>query len=563
MKSARQLMWLRRAGTFVLLCALAACGDATETPEPGTTGGVELPGGKLDLGGLGERLEGLDDPIAEWVRTRADLDEEGVMSFPVRMPEVATAVAEIQGCEPSSVINYVVSDDLVGDEVFPRIITAMCVKDTTRFDRVFFALSEALEGDVDAETVEMFAWDATTHRYNFYKLEFNDEDEQQLLVQPPECMDCHLGANGQTQDGIRPVPIMNEIARPWSHWLSEPDFPSHNFTVPDAVKDQPNYAELAGDGWVGSAPHFEAIVRAGIDRAQNGRMRDRREKPATIETAMGLLRPLFCAERLNYAAEDHDSYVIQSSVVVDSGFKSLFGKVSTDWGFNWYSAGSLRLHSDSQGEALDQVPVRGVADEALESLLAGKGLDPMPLLQIRALDWQRPVFSDFRCKLWIDANERFEEDPPELSEDERLYKLLPLIYAQILQIEVPAAEPDAAAQRVSLVYEADPNKLLVVDRWTEETRARLTAAIAGGTLSDADCNEAGFCLMDLEALGGALEAYIQSFELPDGREKLRLVRNERACRAVKCFGAAPAIADIVGCETSVEPEEGERACVIE
>jgi len=541
------------------LCGVlvTGCGD---TEEPTVAPENVLPtGGKFDSA-ISSRLEGLNDPVAQWLATRAEIDEDGIF-FEALAFDIMLQIAEVNECSFESIRTFVISDELIsGETAFPRLISSMCFGDTSKQDRIFFALSEANGIDVDDTVIEMYAWDPKEYRYNFYKIEYNEDDEQQIAITPTECMDCHLGPADMDQAGMRPVPIMNEIARPWSHWNSDPAFPSHNFSVPEETKRAEKYMSLSGNGWEGTGPELEQLMRSGIDRAQNGRMRDRRERPPTVETGMNLLRPLFCTERLNYVTEDHESNVVASAVVVDTSFKGLFTKVATDWGWNWYSAGTLRLHTDEPGEALDQIPARGEADVALETLLAGRGLTAEQILQVRTMDWKNPVFSEFRCNLWRNAQKRFETQPPVLDETQRLSKELPKLFEAIMQIEGrPAAEGEAAPALVSLLPTGADGKLLAIDDASEENVKNLLAAIEAGTLTEAQCGPLGegFCLMGLSDLGGFLQAYIDSYELPGGRERLRTIRNSRACRAVACFGAVPAISDVAGCP---ETQDGENAC---
>ncbi|MFT7623119.1 MAG: hypothetical protein ACI9WU_002296 [Myxococcota bacterium] len=56
---------------------LLAC--ATDTPEETVDPNAVLPdGGKFDQSGFADRVEGLHDPIAEWLRQTSDIDEDGL-----------------------------------------------------------------------------------------------------------------------------------------------------------------------------------------------------------------------------------------------------------------------------------------------------------------------------------------------------------------------------------------------------------------------------------------------------------------------------------------------------
>src|SRR5678815_3483293 len=130
---------------------------------------------------------------------------------------------------------------------------------------------------------------------------------------------------------------------------------------------------------------------------------------------MDLLRPVFCEEQVNYVSEEGKSGILAAQAILDPGMRALFQQVKADWPWDWVSVGQLRMSGTSS--PVSQIPVRGNADTMTETQLAVLGvLTAHQLIQVRALDWQRPVFSSFRCGLWKEADQRFEKDPPDLSD---------------------------------------------------------------------------------------------------------------------------------------------------
>ena len=274
-----------------------------------------------DLGPVGEQLAMFNDPIAVWLR--ANIDKNG--NIDVAYLAMLEGIAKQQGCAKDTIDSYVISDALVGDSgsAFPRIVNTVCSTDRTKADLAFFALSFADETgvDVDTRTIEMFAWDATTFSYRFYKGEPVDGSKTKVSIrpEPAECQECHLAPEHFKGAQMPMTPIMNELSAPWEHWFAEPQ--SFNHSVPDATKKAPNFKALAGDGspFRKSAARLEQTIRSAFtQRVATARLRLRRNV-TNVDEAMSLLRPLFCDEQLTYVTEDGASGVLSSAAAVDEG----------------------------------------------------------------------------------------------------------------------------------------------------------------------------------------------------------------------------------------------------
>src|SRR5688500_13230057 len=415
---------VRQVASLVVVLAAAACSVDSAGP-----GAQCPPGGKCDAAGsVREQLEGLDDPVAKWLLD-SPMTEDGrvVTDYLVAVEQVAQQM----GCSMDTMKTFALSDDLVAGEPFPRLISTVCSDDDTRASEFFIAASFADPEnplDVDVRNLEMFAWDTTARRYRFYAtLPVEGKDEVQVEVEVRRCTQCHLNSKSLDDDGMPALPIMNELTRPWPHWNAEPDFPSHTFEVAVETRSAPNFAELTGSGRLASAATFEQIVRsAQSNRVVAARLRARRD-PADVGQAMGLLRPLFCDEQINYATEDFASSVMPASAVVQGGTRDMFLAVRpSDWPWQWLNADVIRF-DDSSSEPLAMVPVRGAADVEFEKrLVSVKGLTPQQVLRIRAIDWAVPVLSEMRCGLWVDARARLRAAPPSIAAGATNGDLLPV-----------------------------------------------------------------------------------------------------------------------------------------
>src|SRR5258706_360938 len=100
---------------------------------------------------------------------------------------------------------------------------------------------------------------------------------------------------------MRGTPIMNELPKPWRHWNAGEGSVSESFVVPDSLKGKPNWEKYGATA--AAASRFEKVIRdANANRVTPARSKQL-FKPAKLDDAMGLIRPLFCDEQVNYVSE--------------------------------------------------------------------------------------------------------------------------------------------------------------------------------------------------------------------------------------------------------------------
>ena len=486
-----------------------------------------------DADDLEDALEGRADPIAKWIREQKVASNGSIQAD---YQDILFGVQDGQGCAESSVRTFVVSDDLVtGKDPFPRFISAVCGDDPVKASEFFIAASfEKFVGDgeaageVDTRSLEMFGWDATARTYRFYATEPVGDDEKTGIrfdVEPERCRGCHLTPTDLEAVDMPMTPIMNELTRPWTHWNAQPGFESQEFEVPERVSSSDSFKELTGK-FLAPASEFEQIIRAGHDRVALTRMRGRRDKPGALRTGMDLLRPIFCEEQVNYVSEEGKSGILAGTALIDPGMRALFQQVQSDWPWDWVNVAQLRMSTTSS--PVSQVPVRGNADATTETQLAALGvLTARQLLQVRALDWQRPVFSSFRCGLWKDADERFAKAPPDLESATDNAAAARLLFQAIMTVDdTPLAS-------------GDDDLVIAVPLVDDDTVDALVAALGDGKLADADCADDGFCALDLDGLGSAIDSYVTSFQSSSSaRTKLKTMRTERICEILRAVTPA-------------------------
>ena len=170
------------------------------------------------------QLEGLDEPIATWLR-ESNMTEQGIIE--ANYLSALEQIAKRMNCSMASLKTFVLSDDLVMGKPFPRTISTLCSDDETRAADFFIAASFADPKnpvDVDPRNLEMFAWDDTAKRYVFYAAlpVAGSTTKVQIEVEPRRCAGCHLNSTSLDDDNMPMLPIMNELTAPWPHWNAEP-----------------------------------------------------------------------------------------------------------------------------------------------------------------------------------------------------------------------------------------------------------------------------------------------------------------------------------------------------
>jgi hypothetical protein len=506
-----------------------AIGTACTSSGPGSHPQCE--GGKCDgATGFQSQIDGLNDVIARWLRA-SSVDDQGVVATDA--DGFIKAIAQLQNCEESSVRTFMLADSLItglSGTNFPRLISTVCSDDQAKSSDVFIStpFPEADVDDVDIQRVEMFAWDPTTKAYHFYATAAASATEVKFEVQPDRCRDCHrVPRDLAAPDDVKMpmTPIMNELTAPWPHWNALPDFPSQDFQVPDATAQAPHFAQLTG-ARLSSSARFEKIVRLAHARVEGARVLERRTVPASLDTAMGLLRPIFCSEQVQYATEDHASGDITSTVAIPGGIKEAYAAVSATWPWNWQTAGSLRFSANATAP-LFMIPVRGNADIEVENRL-NTTLTPQQILRVRALDWKHPVFSDLRCNLWKTANAHFQSSPPAIDTTQSTAALLGQMFEDIMILDGAPLRPAAADQ------------LIVLDDAAKHPD--FSAKLASGTIPTT-C-ESGACTTDLTGFGDLLDAYATALENGNDRATVLAEGNRNICYILSNFPNAPALPDV-------------------
>lgn len=494
-------------------------------------------GGKCDAAeDVRSQLDGLNEPIADWLRA-SPMTREGILETDYMA--ALEQIAKFSDCDMSSVKTFVLADDLVMDQPFPRAISTLCSDDETRAADVFIAASFADPhdpSDIDPRNLEMFAWDPDREEYIFYAAlpVEGSETEVQIEVDPPRCRGCHLTGEDLDAFGMPMMPIMNELVSPWPHWNSEPDFPSHSFELPEGIESQPVFAQLTGDGRLGAAVQLEQIIRAGqTARVIPERLQRRRQSPPDVNEAMALLRPLFCDEQVNYVTEDFAAGLLPSTAIIAGGVREMYQAIRpTDWPWGWLNDGKIRFEQAS-AMPITMLPVRGNADvEYIRRLVAVRAISPEKVLRIAALDWKHPVFSELRCGLWKDARARLRAEPLEIDPGQRNMHLFPALYDEIMTLDgevslVVGADAGADTALVALADAADLDAL--------------RAALESSSLTGAGC-EAGFCQTTVTELGDLLQAHADAIAAPGGRALLAEDQVRRVCFVQESFPNRPALA---------------------
>jgi hypothetical protein len=522
-------------GVWLCVGWLAGCGE-----DAGDDAATSGEGGKEDSGQGGlATLADRKDPVGIWFRDKSGVGEDGVVD--TDYVRIVMGLLEQQGCAADTVNTFLISDSLLtGGEPFPRTVTTICSGDLNKASELFLsAPSGNDQGDIDIQTLEMFAWDPDARVYRFYRIDPTGEGSKvKLDANPTACAQCHLGPTSLDGAHTPMSPIMNELTRPWPHWSSEPDAQNRSFEVSDDIKGKQNYQSCVTP-WLGSAPDLEQIIRAGFDKVNNARLRTRRD-PAEVSKAMALLRPLFCAEDLNYATEDGG--VLPASVLVDEGIANLYkGLNGGAWPWDWYSARIVRIGAPEGQPELDLIAVRGALDVGYEQRLVSlKILTSQQVLQVRAIDWKNPVFSEARCGLWKQANERYKLTPPSFSADYDTSKLLVQLLGEVMTVQ------GSGGQAVPLVAPG-ADQVVAVDLSGEGSWSEVADGLAAGSLpTTCDEDGGGACVLGYQAFGDAIDRYLKGIEADAGRrERLRGLRTERGCVAKAEY---PSVPDLPGLE---------------
>jgi hypothetical protein len=525
----------RMIGLSVGIALVTGC---TEAEVPQGDGTCEV--GKCDGLPFLQQLANRQDPIALYLRQLGEagvIDAQGVYHAakgntvepkddPQFYGKLLTGLSKVQGCDPEQLINYALSDDLIsGDvgKVFPRLVSTLCSFDAEKSTNAFVATlgMPGDDGDVALEDLEMFAWDPTLNRYSFYATSPDGEGNLQVEVNPARCAECHESPRDLNSVGMPRLPIMNELTKAWTHWNAGNGSVSESFLVPATLTGKPLWTKY-GVQKVGAASRLEKVIRDANALKVTPARSKQLFRPAKLDEAMGLIRPVFCDEQVNYVSELQTGE-ISIDAVVAGGIKNAYRGIQPTWSFPWFNNDIMRLTINPGDTQVFMVPVRGVADVTFEQQLMGV-LSPNHILAVRALDWKRPALSEFRCNLWRTAFDAFKSNPPALSGRNR--DAVKVLYEEIMKHGGMSTRGIAAG------------KFIVMDLASESTVKKLKEQVAAGTVTTMCRESAGnICETDANGFGALLQAYIDFGEAAP-RAQLLEERDRRVCNVVN--GVNPA-----------------------
>jgi hypothetical protein len=174
-------------------------------------------------------------------------------------------------------------------------------------------------------------------------------------------------------------------------------------------------------------------------------------------------------------------------------------------------------------EALVQIPVRGNSDTAVENLLVStKVLTAEQVLRVRALDWKRPVFSEFRCGLWKEAVVNFQFEAPDLSSATRISHAIPILFEGIMKLGPHA------------LTSGQEDTFIALELADAEPIGALFQRLSAGDIGQASCATEGFCVVNVDEYGALVDTYVKSVEgAANGRELILAERDRRICQLME------------------------------
>lgn len=464
-----------------------------------------------------DAIDGNGDAVADYLRDA--VTERGTLVGDYR--DVLDGVGTALGCATETEKSFVVLSN-VG--FIPKTVFARCADDPQLASRFFLAVPAVRDAgedtDVDPQVLHLSAWDEQAGTYRIYSTRPVDEGEMGVNVSPSFCLGCHGGPHQLPYW----QPLMNEMTNPWSGWNAEPGFRSQLFDefLDQGIAEGAVYQDITADDLLDSASNLEPIIRAAIDRLNGARVLAR-QRAIDVERALALLQPMFCDESVNFVSEIHGGGQIRASSIVDPTLATHMRAAGDVGDWPWLNGDDLRLPTaPSEWQALTLVPVRGESTLAVEvSLVARQVLDPMQALRVRALDWTRPVMSEFRCSLFRAGAERIRAGAIDtgisaMPDGATTADLVPLAYDEIMKLAT-ADGPVALAPPVA-------GEVIAIPDATDTT--------AQARLMEGDVSAFATSVSDL---GARIQSYVEGVD----RDDLQAMRHVRACRALQEYAVTP------------------------
>lgn len=345
-------------------------------------------------------LQELKDPFARFVLQQGP--EGCATGFRDIMAKLAENDAENCGFG-GGVSTRIVSETVQFSPDTPMRAVTSRACDGRRDWELTFSVFGARRNAALPDAVEVIGFDPETREFNYYeatqgRVHFFGSSTDILRGHAGRCQQCHTGG------GL----VMKELRSPWVHWEA--------FGSPDASRELIDAnSDLLGSRRAGS--DMENLTKAG-NAAWNETRVALLTEPSNGFTVADLLRPLFCGTEFNLdtfgtssngnVAHIPELFFAHSKLVgTGAGLGTHDGErntVSMDNAVYVSAIEAVRQEvpqvnaADTKFAGVFVEP--GVADiDFLNKLVAAGVLDDDLLLDVLAIDFTRPVFSDARCEL--------------------------------------------------------------------------------------------------------------------------------------------------------------------
>jgi hypothetical protein len=268
--------------------------------------------------------------------------------------------------------------------------------------------------------VETMVLDHTTGTYNFYVFKSNGDGKPGTLIRvmrdpgtntpikfeqtagspakPSQavtnpCFSCHVNGG----------PIMNEMSRPWTNWVSVLKTLPKEKLAGETLSIAAEAAPITDSHRSSFANDLEQIMRAGIRAWINGTSPTTGFGLMTLEGSFPggiplLLKSSFCQTELNYLSSS-DTVPIELFVDADAA-----------------NGANLQPPPPIPGQVFPfQLPIRGEHDKRVEKYMQKQGfLSARTVAAIRLIDDTHDVFSKTRCDLYAELikGANFTKDKP-------------------------------------------------------------------------------------------------------------------------------------------------------